>query len=741
MRAWAKRLAFLAVPPLALLAVAGAVFLARPGALLTSRTVGAAIKVLGASYAPAWSSLRFSAEALSLRRHRYALTAFGFCVADRPGVFSACFSELELRAVVFYSRRGPVVERVERLVAVSGGARVDLRRRGPGGGAGGPPAALYATPVRELRVELSSFTFTTSTAAVAGDFRAVVDPRARRPLSAAADLRVAGFGDVRRLKAELSAATDLLQGGAPTFVDLVGSADLRPGGRARADFRARRDARGYAASGAAEVSPSTGPLRSLRLYACEGSAPLGPGAQRPSAAGLACRYQLTPAGTPAGPFRSLRSLTGRVSLDGRAGGGTYEAALKADVEPVKAWYEVAGSAAVRASGRLDRPLKDAALAHEVRATVKVPRFEDLVALLKETKYAVPAPFHVLKGPLSLAIGSRGDPRAARLSARYELARDLAAGRQRLVLRAKGEAAAADAGTPGRALEHSGELIFKEVALEVPRLEVGRAPKVFVDKRIKTGGEARDGAAPGRPAAGRAGPRLAAPRGRLVVKTEKPVVLFLNLAKDPVPIGLDLVLTSPPSAAAGRVSVRAFDVELFRRNATIDHLNIEVSSGSRPGALEGLVRYKTPDVEIRIMVLGTVEKPLIELASVPPLKREDIIALLIFGKSPAELDPEQTASVSNTETALESRAFGLASLYLFGATPIEHVGYDSATKTTTVKLRLPGGANLTIGSDFDQSRQLTLRKSLAPHWAIQSEISDQGREGAGATTFLEWFNRY
>lgn len=732
MRPWARRLAWVAGAPLAALAVAGAVFLARPGALLTTRTAGWALKVFGAAYAPAWSSLRFSAEPLAFRRHRYTLTAFGFCVGGRRGAFSACFSELEASAVVFYSRRGPVVERVERLVARSGDARLDLRRRGAPAGPGAWLVAVCSTPVRELRVELSSFAVATSAAAVSGDFRAVLDPRDRRPLTAAADVRIKAASGVRRLKAELSAATDLLQGGPPTFVDLVGSADLRPGGRGRADFRARRGPRGYAVSASAELSPSEGPLRSLRLYACEGSAPAGPGTALPSAAELSCRYHLTPAKPPAEPFRSVRSLTGRVSLSGRAGGGTYEAALKAEVEPVKAWYVVAGEAAVDVSGRLDRPLKDAAMAHEVRATVKVPRFEDLVALLKETRYAVPAPVHVLQGPLSLTLESRGDPRSARLSARYALTGDLAAGRQRLVLRATGSAAAADAWTPARAFEHAGELILKDVALEAPRLEVGRAPKVFVDKRIKTGGEAP---------AGPAGPRLAPPRGSLSVKTEKPLILFSNLAKDPVPIGLDLLLTSPPAAAAGQVSVRSFAVELFRRSATVDHLNISVSSGSRPGALEGLVRYKTPEVEISILILGTVEKPRVELASVPPLKREDIIALLIFGKSPAELDPDQTVSVSNTETALESSAFGLASLYLFGATPIEHVGYDPATKTTTVKLRLPGGANLTFGSDFDQSRQLKVRKSLAPHWAIQSEISDQGREGAAATTFLEWFNRY
>jgi hypothetical protein len=740
MRKWAKRLAAVASALLAGLVIAGAVFLAMPGALLTGRTAGAAIKLFGKSYAPRWSSLRFSASAIARRRHRYVLSASDVCVGDRPGVFSACFSGLELSAVVFYTRRGPVVERVERLVAVADDARLNLRRRDPRAGAGGLPAALLATPVQALRVELSSFTVSSSKAVVFGAFRAVLMPGVPRPLSVAADVRIQGSSGAGRLKADLTAATDLLQGGTPTFVDLAGRADLGPRGRARAALRVRREPRRYVASGSAEIASPGGPVRNIRLTACAGSAPLAPGASRPSSAEFACRYELVPAKLTLGRFGSIKSATGRASLSGRVDGRQYQAALKADLEPITAWYEFSGNLAVRIAGRVDRPLKEAAVSHELRAAAKAARFEDLVAFLRETKYAVPAPVHVLKGPLSLALVSRGDPRSARPAAHYAFSCDLAGTRQRLVLRAAGDVAAVNAWTPARSFEHTGELTLKEVALEVPRLDVVHTPKVFVDKRIKTGEEEPAPAAPKEPALAE-NPRPLPFRGSLLVKTEKPLILFSNLAKDPVPLALGLNLTYPPAVAAGQVAVQRFDVELFRRNATVDHLNVALSSGSKSGALEGLVLYKTPAVEIRILVLGTTEKPRIELTSVPALKREDIIALLIFGKSPAELDSEQTASVGNTQTALESRAFGLASLYLFGATPIEQVGYDSATKTTTVKLRLPGGVNLTLGSDFDQSRQLTVRKPLAPHWAIQSELTDQGQQGKAATTFLEWFNRY
>ncbi|MDP3543423.1 MAG: translocation/assembly module TamB domain-containing protein [Elusimicrobiota bacterium] len=739
-RAWVLRLGAAAGATLAVLAAAGALFLLKPEAVITDRTAAAAIRFLGEAYAPRWSSLRVSARASGGGLHRYALRAEGLCVDDPRGAFSACFSELELAAAVRYSPRGPRLERVERLVAVSADARLDLRAPRAPASPGGLSAAALATPVDALRVELSSFTVATASASVSGSLRAALTSGARRPLALGADVRIKDAAGSRRLKAELTAETDLLDGGGGTYVDLVGTADLGAAGRARAAFRARREPARYAVSGSAELAGLTGPLSGMRLVACEGVLPLAPGEERPSGVDLSCRYGLVLAQALPVSLGSLKTVTGRVTVKARAGDGRYEAELAAKLDPVKVWYELAGEAAVRLAGRRDRPLKEAAASHEVSASLKIPRFQDLVARLRGTTHAIPAPVHVLEGPLSLAVESRGDPFSARPSASYVLSTDLAGARQRLLARAAGTVTAADALSPARAFEHEGELILEEAAFELPRLDVGRAPKVFSDKRIRTAPPPPSAAAPvaAKTPAGAGVPPV---RGRLAVKTGKPLILFSNLAKDPVPIALDLALTYPPAAAAGRVEVRSFGVELFRRRATVDHLNIAVSSGASPAALEGLVRYATPSAEIRILLLGTTAKPRIEFTSVPPMKREAVIALLIFGKGPGELDSEQTASVSNTETALESRAFGLASLYLFGATPIEHVGYDPASKTTTVKLRLPGGANLTLGSDFDQSRQLTLRKPLAPHWAIQSEVTDQGREGTGAATFLEWFNRY
>ena len=464
--------------------------------------------------------------------------------------------------------------------------------------------------------------------------------------------------------------------------------------------------------------------------------------RKPSAAALTCRYAFALAEPASGRFGEFRGAAGSVSLTGRLDGKRYRAALKADADPVKAWYRIDGDLALLIDGRLDRPFKTAMVSHELRAAVKVSRFEDLVALLRGTDYAVPAPISVLTGPLSLALASRGDPRSERQSLSYVLTSDLTGARQRLVLRAAGDVAVANLRAPVRSFEHSGELTLKDVALEVPRLDIGRPPKVFLDMRIKMEKDEIPAARAVRTSAALFGGAPLPLRSRLTVRTEKPLILFSNLTKDPVPAVLDLTVTNPPAASSGKVSFQPFGVELFRRKANVDHMILTLSSGAAPGKLDGLVRYKTPAVTIDILISGTTEKPRIELASRPPLKREDILALLIFGKNPTDLDPDQTASVGNTDAALESDAFGLTSLYLFGTTPVEHVGYDSATRTASVRLRLPGGANMTLGSDFDQNRQLTVRKALAPHWALESDVANQpGQPSMAATTFLEWFNRY
>jgi len=92
-----------------------------------------------------------------------------------------------------------------------------------------------------------------------------------------------------------------------------------------------------------------------------------------------------------------------------------------------------------------------------------------------------------------------------------------------------------------------------------------------------------------------------------------------------------------------------------------------------------------------------------------------------------------------ETAVSNSAFGLASLYLLASTPVEYVGYDPVSRTYTVKLRIPGGATLQVGSD-GQNRGVQLRKRIASNLAIQTELTNTQTQGNVVTTLLEWYGR-
>ena len=202
------RLAAAAAGLLALVLAAGALFLARPGVFLTDRTAAAALKHFGADWSPRWSRLGLSAAALEWRRHRYVLSAADFCADERRGAFSACFSELELSMVVRYSRRGPILETVERVVAVAEHARLDLRRFQPR--KGGALKSRTFPSVGAVHVELPRFEFHSSKTSVFGGLRAVLT-RGQRPLFLSVEALIRAAGSSRRLKASLIADTDLLK--------------------------------------------------------------------------------------------------------------------------------------------------------------------------------------------------------------------------------------------------------------------------------------------------------------------------------------------------------------------------------------------------------------------------------------------------------------------------------------------------------------------------------------------------
>lgn len=604
---------------------------------------------------------------------RLLLSARGLCFDHRR--LAGCLDELELDVSFrLWPARLLSVDRLRvrsrRSLALRPGPKKDSED--------GPPSLPPVPRLGSIEIDLPRLVLAGKPASI-GAFH---EPGSLRLSAELPGLKVGADGVYEGLKAGFK--LDLAAPGKRLTADLSGTPDL--------------------VKGRVSVLFSSGAVRELRLSSCEA---------RPSWS-LACDARLEPRAMP-------RPLAGKLKAEGGVSGGdAFSARAELTLGPAEQWHLVSGRIRASAQGRLSE-LKKTRTAHDFDAELGVPDFARLVAQLRGTPYAVPAPFHVLRG--SVSAEARGTAGEIDFTARSTLSSE----RQKLDMSAKGRLRPA-----GKRPEVEVELVLREAVLELPRLDLGPPPDVTVDPRIKTPETAEK---PKPKPASRPRPGLAL---RARVKTKKPALLLTNLAKEPVPVALDL-LARPPELS-GSIEVGTFGVEFFRRRAVIKHFNLRPAP-SGAFELDGLLLYSAAEATVRIMVLGTTKKPRVLFISDPPMEREQVIALLLFNKPPDELDEGQQESVGNTQNALASNALGLATLYLFASTPVEYVGYDPASNSYAIRFKLPGGATMEVGSDFDESRHVKLRKRLSSRWAIQSELRDERSGGNVVATFLEWFRRY
>ena len=210
--------------------------------------------------------------------------------------------------------------------------------------------------------------------------------------------------------------------------------------------------------------------------------------------------------------------------------------------------------------------------------------------------------------------------------------------------------------------------------------------------------------------------------------------------------------SDTTPIAGSLSVSSFPLELFRREASLDHFTVQLKDPSEESTVDGSFKVVYTDYTIFVTVTSTLGKPRIDLRSSPPLAQDQLIATLLFGHPLDELDPDQSSSVGNTQAAIGDGAVGLASMYALASTPVESVNYDSRSGLLTAKVRLGEGTSLNIGTNQSQLSQVGIRKRLGKHWSIETDVT-QGTTNAldplnadtstatRGSAMLQWSSRY
>jgi hypothetical protein len=159
-------------------------------------------------------------------------------------------------------------------------------------------------------------------------------------------------------------------------------------------------------------------------------------------------------------------------------------------------------------------------------------------------------------------------------------------------------------------------------------------------------------------------------------------------------------------------------------------------------LSGSLEVDYTDYTIHANLYGTLDEPVIKFVSNPPLSDQDVISVLLFGRTSEDLDSGETQSVGNVRSAITNRGLGLASLYLLASTPVESVGYDPESGTFSAKFKLAAGTSLNVAESQKQLESLGIKQRVGKHWAITTQYGNPADPtDRSVSTVLEWSHRY
>ncbi len=382
---------------------------------------------------------------------------------------------------------------------------------------------------------------------------------------------------------------------------------------------------------------------------------------------------------------------------------------------------------------------------ELHLTMKAPQFERWVKGLRLTEMAVPAPLHTLSGPIELKLDLENGTHEE-MVANLTLASDLKGAWQALVTQSEGKITLSQPLLAERKIDIEARTVLQEVRLEAPPLRLEEPPRFLPDKRFTTVAEE----------AKKEAQALAKNpiRWNLKVDTVSPILIATDIMESPVPLVANLDLNQT-GRMKGFVQVDPMPLQVFSKKAEVERVRVSYQRDSDLGELDGVIVHRTPEVVVRILLLGSTDSPRVEFQSDPPLSRQQIISVLLFNKSLAELTEEEVSSTQNMSQALSDGAFGLFSLVFLSSTPIQSIGYDPVSQSYSARVRIDnkttvgarvstaeqGEGETTVGSEMEATRQFSVRRRLGNRWAIRTELQQRENSPDAVLTLLEWFRRF
>ncbi|MDX1387228.1 MAG: translocation/assembly module TamB domain-containing protein, partial [bacterium] len=392
-------------------------------------------------------------------------------------------------------------------------------------------------------------------------------------------------------------------------------------------------------------------------------------------------------------------------------------------------FSAVGKVKIDFAGRPQQPIDQWKINTFLDLGFKLKELANLVEVLKGSPYAVWAPLHVLNGSAEFKIKGKLNLKKRRGEVPIEFQTRFYSAQQKINTDGKGKLKF-DFSEINKGLGFKLDLLLDQLQLALPTFHLGPIPNFLPDNRFKKPGEEE------KP------PKKELPFKYLVtVKTGQDGVLLSNLSKNgKIPFALNLRLTE--ERAGGTVTVKQTPVEFFKRVATIKNFEVELDEPIDKSRLEGVIGVSYAAYDIRILVIGSVKRPRYIFESDPPLDREQIISVLIYGRTFEDLNQSEADTVNSVSSAAADRALTLGSMFLLASTPIESVSYNPNTNQVTARLRVAKGTSIDLGTQEGKTQNIGLRQRIGGNWFINTYLendSETGEQSGGAT--LEWSKRY
>ena len=363
-------------------------------------------------------------------------------------------------------------------------------------------------------------------------------------------------------------------------------------------------------------------------------------------------------------------------------------------------------------------------------SVLLNSFQKLKRTLEKTPYAIPAPFNVFTGEVEFQVKGMVDIAGFQGILPVTFATRLSSPEQTFNTEGKGELKYKYSKKADKS-HLTLDLALSDVKLMLPTVKIESPPKLLPDGRYAQDIPEIN--------------KVQAPSDftyEVKVHTTEgaPVKLYSNLARGPIPLNLDI--TAVPEKTTGTVSVGDTRLEVFRRVGQVRKMILTLADPTEKSTVNGVVGVNYSDYDIEIQVVGPVLRPRVYFTSSPPLDREQIISLLIYGRTFEDLNQDESQSVGAVSGAVTDRALALGTLYFLASTPIESLGYNPNTGEFSAKVRLAKGTSLTLGTREGKSQKVGLRQGLGGNWSLSTFVendSETGEQSGGG--MIEWFKRY